>query len=80
MKNVTITMDEKVLRWARIRAVEQDTSLSRMVGDMLRQKMEEEQTYQTAMKQFLSQSAQKLKKKSAKYPKREDLHDRGRFR
>jgi hypothetical protein len=80
MKNVTITMDEKVLRWARIRAVEQDTSLSRMVGDMLRQKMEEEQTYQTAMKQFLGQPAQKLKKKKTKYPKREDLHDRGRFR
>ena len=27
MKNITITLDEKVARWARIRAVEEDTSV-----------------------------------------------------
>ena len=36
MKNVTITMDEAVLRWAGIKAAEQDTSVSRLVGEMLR--------------------------------------------
>jgi hypothetical protein len=36
MKNVTITLDEKVARWARIRAAEEETSLSRLVGEMLR--------------------------------------------
>ena len=39
MKNVTITLDEEVARWARIRAAERDTSLSRLVGKLLREKM-----------------------------------------
>lgn len=34
MKNVTITLDDEVARWARIRAAEQNTSVSRLVGDM----------------------------------------------
>jgi hypothetical protein len=38
MKNVTITLDEKVARWARIKAAEKDTSVSRLVGEMLREK------------------------------------------
>ncbi|OGP98361.1 MAG: hypothetical protein A2Z51_00055 [Deltaproteobacteria bacterium RBG_19FT_COMBO_52_11] len=32
MKNFTITLDEEVARWARIRAEEKDTSVSRLVG------------------------------------------------
>jgi len=76
MKNVTITLDEKVARWARIRAAEEDTSVSRLVGEMLREKMAAEQAYQTAMEEYLSRSPQKLKKKGAKYPKREDLYAR----
>jgi hypothetical protein len=36
MKNVTITIEEDVARWARIRAAEEETSLSRRVGEMLR--------------------------------------------
>jgi hypothetical protein len=30
MKNVTITMEEEVARWARIRAAELETSVSRV--------------------------------------------------
>jgi hypothetical protein len=39
MKNVTITLDEEVARWARICVAKQDTSLSRLVGELLREKM-----------------------------------------
>lgn len=76
MKNVTITLDEDVARWARIRAAERDTSLSRLVGEFLREKMAEEETYQTAMQQYLSQSPTALKDPRAKYPKRQELHER----
>ena len=76
MKNVTITLDEEVVRWARIRAAEKETSVSRLVGEVLRERMFEEETYQTAMQQYLSQSPRPLKKPGAKYPRREDLHDR----
>ena len=40
MKNVTITMDDEVARWARVAAAERDTSVSRMVGEILRDRLE----------------------------------------
>lgn len=76
MKNVTITIEEEVARWARIRAAEDETSLSRLVGEMLREKMIAEKTYLTAMKRYLSQASRTLKKRGEKYPQRKDLHDR----
>jgi len=76
MKNVTITLDEKVARWARIRAAEEDTSLSRLVGELLREKMFAESDYQSSMQNYLSQSPRALKKKGETYPDREVLHDR----
>lgn len=76
MKNVTITLDEEVARWARIRAAKEDTSLSRLIGEMLRKKMSDENHYQTSMQQYLSKSPTVLKEKGEKYPDRKDLHDR----
>jgi hypothetical protein len=76
MKNVTITLDERVARWARIRAAESETSLSRLVGDMLREKMRGERTYEGAMRQYLSQPPATLKRRRERYPRRQDLHER----
>lgn len=76
MKNMTITLDEEVARWARIRAAEKDTSVSRLVGEMLREKMRGEAAYQAAMQQYLCQRPKKLKKPGSRYPRREDLHER----
>jgi plasmid stability protein len=75
-KNVTITLDEDVARWARIRAAERDTSVSRLVGELLREKMVEDQTYANAMRQYLARPARKLKKAGIRYPKRADLYGR----
>ena len=76
MKNVTITLDEKVARWARIMAAKKNTSVSRLVGEMLREKMLEEQNYQIAMQLYLSQSPKVLKIPGKKLPGREALYDR----
>ena len=76
MKNVTITLDEKVARWARIRAADRETSVSRLVGEMLREKMLEEETYEAAMQQYLAVSPRKLRKTGVKYPRRHELYDR----
>ena len=76
MKNVTITLDEEVARWARIRAAERDTSLSRLVGELLREKMHEESDYQVSMQHYLAQSPRVLKNEGEEYPDREVLHDR----
>ena len=75
MKNVTITLEEEVARWARIWAAEHETSVSRFLGGILKERMLEERSYASAMKQFLSQPPRTLKK-GGTYPKRDELHDR----
>jgi hypothetical protein len=57
MKNVTITLEEEVARWARIRAAELDTSMSRLVGEVLKEQMEAEKGYDTARRRYLSRKA-----------------------
>ena len=76
MKNVTITLEEEVARWARIRAAEEETSVSRLVGQMLRDKMIEEKTYQAAMEKYLSQVPRVMKRRGEKYPRRKELYGR----
>jgi hypothetical protein len=76
MKNVTITLEEKVAAWARVRAAERETSVSRLVGEMLKEKMLREENYHALMQHYLSQSPRSLKKPGAKYPDRDKLHER----
>jgi plasmid stability protein len=80
MKNVTITLDEEVARWARIKAAEDDKSLSRLVRELLSEKMRTESEYRTAMENYLARSPRLLKKKADKYPSREEIHDRPSLR
>ena len=76
MKNVTITLDNEVARWARIRAAENNTSVSRLVENLLKEKMQEEADYSLAMEQYLMMRPVMLKKAGDRYPKREELHER----
>ena len=76
MKNVTITLDEEVARWARIKAAEQDTSVSKLVGEMLRDKMMNERSYYLSMKRYLSRKPRQLSKPGTRYPTREEIHER----
>jgi plasmid stability protein len=39
MKNITITLDEAIAAWASIRAAKHNMSVSRLVGEMLRERM-----------------------------------------
>ena len=76
MRNLTITLDEEVACWARIKAAELDTSVSRLVGDMLREKMRDEQSYRAAMQRFLAKFPCNLSEPEAVYPARDELHER----
>jgi plasmid stability protein len=49
MKNVTITLDEDVARWARVWAARHDTSVSRISGELLQEHMRQEEGYEAAM-------------------------------
>jgi len=53
MKNVTITVEDSVLEWARVEAAKRGSSVSRMVGEMLAEKMRQEDAYSLAMRAAL---------------------------
>jgi len=80
MKNVTITVDEEVARWARIEAAKRETSVSRMVGELLAEKMRAETAYEAAMDLFLAIQPTVLTEPGEGYPRRDELYDRADLR
>lgn len=76
MKNVTITLEEEVARWARVWAAEHDTSVSKLLGETLKEKMQKEGRYRRARAQYLARPAGKLKASAENYPKRDELYNR----
>ena len=76
MKNVTITLDEDTAAWARVHAAERNMSLSRYVGELLRERMRHSREYEEAMRASLAEKPFDLKGPWKPYPKREELYDR----
>ena len=75
MKNVTITLEENVAKWAKVWAAKHDSSLSRMLGNELKAKMKLDIDYDRAKESFLSKKPQRLSSPGDKYPSRESLYD-----
>lgn len=75
---MTITLDDDTARWARIRAAEANTSVSRLVGDLLRRMMQEENAFDRARREFGRIGTGVIS--SGAYPRREDLHERSDLR
>ena len=80
MKNVTITLEPEVARWARVEAAKRDTSVSRFVGRMLAERMEAERAYDRAMVSFFAIEPAAKSDAGTPYPSREELHDRAGLR
>ncbi len=78
LRNITITLEEEVARWARIEAAKIDSSVSRLVASMLRAQMEKDERYEQAMKRALARPA--FLKTDGKYMTREEAHERTRLR
>ena len=78
MPNLTITAEEEVLRWARVKAAEENTSVAQLVGSLLKERMQAERGYNAAKRRFLSLKPRVLS--SGPYPSRDELHDRARLR
>lgn len=53
MKNVTVSMDDAVAEWARLEAARRNTSVSRLIGEMLAEKMRHDDAYERAMREAL---------------------------
>jgi hypothetical protein len=80
MKTVTITLDEKTAAWARAYAAKHNTSVSRIIGEILQQRMFELHEYDQAMRRFLAKTPVKLNRTGKRYPGRDELQDRTRLR
>ena len=76
MKNVTITLEEDVARWARVWAAKKGSSVSKILGETLKEKMQNERRYGRAQAAYFARPAQPLKKANQKYPNREELYER----
>jgi len=75
MKNVTIKLENDVAHWARVWAAEHNTSVSQVLGKLLKRMKKEKTGYAQAMHQFLSVEPRALKGSST-YPSRDALHER----
>ena len=75
MKNVTITVDDTALEWARIEAAKRNTSVSRLVGEMLLEKMQREDAYARAEREWLADDVT-FTSIAQPYPQRADVYDR----
>jgi hypothetical protein len=78
LRNVTITMEEDVARWARIEAARQDTSVSQLLAEILKERMQREDSYEKSMRSALARKP--FSATDGRYPTREEIYDRGRVR
>lgn len=74
MKNITISLPENITRWLRIWAAENDSSVSKMLGNLIKEKMDSDNGYEKAMKSFLKGQPKPIKTKG-RYPARDDLYE-----
>ena len=73
MKNVTITMDDSVADWARMEAARRNTSVSRLVGELVTEKMRHDDAYERAMNDWLNRQ-RSWTSDGTPYPKREEIY------
>ena len=78
LKNVTVTLEEDVAQWARIEAARQDTSVSRLLGALLKERMSAQDDYKKAMRRALGRKP--FLRSKGRYLTREEAHDRARLR
>jgi hypothetical protein len=73
MKNVTITVEEPVLEWVRVEAARRNSSVSRLVGEMLAEKMRRDDSYERAYQEWKADTV-RVTSDGKPYPRRDDLY------
>ena len=75
MKNVTVTMDEALVKRARIAAARDGKSLSRFVAEAVEQRVGRPLTQREALDRFLAGPLMDLTDENGKAPSRDQLYD-----
>ena len=73
-----VTLDEEVARWARIEAAQQHTSVSRLLGAMLRERMLQDEEYEKSMRRALARKP--FLKSNGRHLSRDEAHNRTNLR
>lgn len=73
MKNVTVSMDDSVADWARMEAARRNTSVSRLVGELLAEKMRHDDAYERAMREWMERDFS-FTSDGSPYPTREEMY------
>jgi hypothetical protein len=76
LKNITLTLDQPTAAWLRLQAAKLGVSVSRLMGDLIHERMGETQAYGEAMRQFLSVKPFAFQSVRDALPTREELHQR----
>jgi len=79
LRNVTVTLDEETAGWARIEAAKRDTSVSRLIGEMLRERMGQAGEYEVARARYFSQEPGVHRPAGQPLPTRAEIHERARL-
>ena len=77
-KNLTITVEEEALRWARHEAAEKGISVSKLVGQMLEREMRQTDAYWKAFERWKQISKKGLDVDAPNRLSREETHERRR--
>ena len=78
LRNITVTLEPEVARWARVEAARREMSLSRFLGGVLKERMTAQDGYSAAMRRSLARKP--FLKTDGRYLTREEVHDRFRLR
>ena len=78
LRNVTLSLEESVARWARVENARQDLSVSRFLGNILIERMKENDEYEAAKRRALARKP--FLKSDGRYLSREEVHDRDHLR
>jgi hypothetical protein len=76
LKNVTLTVEDKVLLWARRKAAEQNTSVSRLLSEALEREMKQDDSYWRAYESWKNLKPWPIK--ASERMSREEAHERRR--
>lgn len=78
LRNITITLEESLARWARVQAATNGLSLSRFLANILAKHMTDDEEYDAARRRALARKP--FPPSQGRYLTREEVHERARFR
>lgn len=76
MRNVTISLDDDLVRRAKVEAAKRDLSLSRYIAGMLEDALCREDDYERAMREFFELPDELVSFPGGRPPSRDELYDR----